>query len=61
MMGVEAVLVPGSNDTLMLRILTSFSLHAIPELVTLLCGIGETVLCLNHKFQFIHVIYLKVK
>jgi uncharacterized membrane protein YedE/YeeE len=44
LMGVGAVLIPGGNDTLMLKSLPGFSPHAIPALVALLCGIAVTLL-----------------
>ena len=44
LMGVGAVLIPGGNDTLMLKSLPGFSPHAIPTFIALLCGIGITLL-----------------
>jgi uncharacterized membrane protein YedE/YeeE len=44
LMGVGAVLIPGGNDTLMLKSLPGFSPHAIPALVALLSGIAVTLL-----------------
>ena len=44
LMGVGAVLVPGGNDTLILKSLPGFSPHAIPTFMALLCGIGVTLL-----------------
>ena len=44
LMGVGAVLIPGGNDTLMLRSVPGFSPHAMPALVALLCGIAVTLL-----------------
>jgi hypothetical protein len=44
LMGVGAVLIPGGNDTLMLKSLPGFSPHAIPTFMALLCGIGVTLL-----------------
>jgi hypothetical protein len=43
-MGVGAVLIPGGNDTLILKSLPGFSPHAIPTFMALLCGIGVTLL-----------------
>lgn len=42
-MGAGAVLIPGGNDTLMLKSLPGFSPHAIPTFVALLFGIGVTL------------------
>ena len=44
LMGAGAVLIPGGNDTLMLKSLPGFSPHAIPTFVALLFGIGVTLL-----------------
>ena len=44
LMGAGAVLIPGGNDTLMLKSLPGLSPHAIPAFVALLFGIGTTLL-----------------
>jgi hypothetical protein len=44
LMGAGAVLIPGGNDTLMLKSLPGLSPHAIPAFVALLFGIGVTLL-----------------
>ena len=44
LMGAGAVLIPGGNDTLMLKSLPGLSPHAIPAFVSLLFGIGVTLL-----------------
>ena len=46
-MGAGAVLIPGGNDTLLLKSLPGFSLHAIPAFVALICGIGVTLLLMR--------------
>ena len=43
-MGTGAVLVPGGNDTLILKSLPGLSPHAMPAAAALLCGIAVTVL-----------------
>jgi hypothetical protein len=43
-MGAGAVLIPGGNDTLMLKSLPGLSPHAIPAFGALLFGIGVTLL-----------------
>ena len=43
LMGSGAVLIPGGNDTLLLKSLPGFSPHAIPAFVALLFGIGVTL------------------
>jgi hypothetical protein len=43
-MGVGAVLIPGGNDTLILKSLPGLSPHAIPATVALFCGVGATLL-----------------
>jgi uncharacterized membrane protein YedE/YeeE len=47
LMGVGAVLIPGGNDTLMLKSLPGFSPHAIPAFVALFFGIGTTLLIMR--------------
>jgi hypothetical protein len=42
-MGAGAVLIPGGNDTLLLKSLPGLSPHAIPASVALFCGIGATL------------------
>jgi hypothetical protein len=44
LMGAGAVLIPGGNDTLILKSLPGLSPHAIPAFVALLFGIGVTLL-----------------
>jgi uncharacterized membrane protein YedE/YeeE len=44
LMGTGAVLIPGGNDTLILKSLPGLSPHAIPASVALLFGIGVTLL-----------------
>jgi uncharacterized membrane protein YedE/YeeE len=44
LMGAGAVLIPGGNDTLMLKSLPGLSPHAIPAMVALFFGIGVTLL-----------------
>ncbi len=46
-MGAGAVLIPGGNDTLILKSLPSLSPHAMPAAVALLCGIGVTLLIMR--------------
>lgn len=43
-MGVGAVLIPGGNDTLLLKILPGLSPHAIPSFAALIFGIAVTLL-----------------
>lgn len=43
-MGAGAVLIPGGNDTLILKSLPGLSPHAMPAAAALLCGIGVTLL-----------------
>ena len=43
-MGAGAVLIPGGNDTLILKSLPGLSPHAMPAFVALLFGIGTTLL-----------------
>lgn len=43
LMGVGTVLIPGGNDTLILKSMPGLSLHAIPTFVALLCGIAITL------------------
>ena len=43
-MGTGAVLIPGGNDTLMLKSLPGLSPHALPAFAALLLGIGVTLL-----------------
>jgi uncharacterized membrane protein YedE/YeeE len=44
LMGAGAMLIPGGNDTLMLKSLPGLSPHAMPAFVALLFGIGVTLL-----------------
>ena len=44
LMGAGAVLIPGGNDTLMLKSLPGLSPHGIPAFLALLLGIGATLL-----------------
>jgi uncharacterized membrane protein YedE/YeeE len=44
LMGAGAVLIPGGNDTLILKSLPGLSPHAIPAFVALVFGIGVTLL-----------------
>ena len=46
-MGAGAVLIPGGNDTLILKSLPGISPHAIPASVALFCGIGATLLLMR--------------
>ena len=43
LMGVGTVLIPGGNDTLILKSMPGLSLHAIPTFGALLCGIAITL------------------
>ena len=43
LMGVGAILIPGGNDTLILKSMPGLSLHAIPTFCALLCGIAITL------------------
>jgi hypothetical protein len=43
LMGGGAVLIPGGNDTLMLKSLPGLSPHAIPAMIALFLGIGITL------------------
>ena len=47
LMGAGAVLIPGGNDTLILKSLPGLSPHAIPAFVALLCGICATLLLMR--------------
>jgi hypothetical protein len=47
LMGAGAVLVPGGNDTLMLKSLPGLSPHAIPVMIALFLGIGITLLLIR--------------
>ena len=47
LMGAGAVLIPGGNDTLMLKSLPGLSPHAIPAFAALLCGICATLLLMR--------------
>lgn len=44
LMGAGAVLIPGGNDTLLLKSLPGLSPHAMPAFVALLFGVGVTLL-----------------
>jgi hypothetical protein len=46
-MGAGAVLIPGGNDTLILKSLPGLSPHAIPASAALFCGIGATLLLMR--------------
>ena len=43
-MGAGVVLIPGGNDTLLLKSLPGLSPHAMPAFVALLFGVGVTLL-----------------
>jgi len=43
LMGIGAVLIPGGNDTLILKSMPGLSLHAIPTFFALLCGVAITL------------------
>lgn len=43
LMGIGAVLIPGGNDTLILKSIPGLSLHAAPTLAALLCGVAVTL------------------
>ncbi len=47
LMGAAAVLIPGGNDTLMLKSLPGLSPHVIAAFVALLFGIGVTLLIMR--------------
>jgi hypothetical protein len=46
-MGAGAVLIPGGNDTLILKSLPDLSPHAIPASAAMFCGIGATLLLMR--------------
>lgn len=43
LMGIGTVLIPGGNDTLILKSIPLFSLHAIPTSMALLLGVALTL------------------
>jgi hypothetical protein len=43
-MGAGAVMIPGGNDTLMLKSLPGLSPHAVPAFFALLLGVSVTLL-----------------
>lgn len=46
-MGAGSVLIPGGNDTLILKSLPGLSPHAMPAAFALLCGVGVTLLIIR--------------
>jgi hypothetical protein len=48
LMGAGAMLIPGGNDTLLLKSLPGLSPHALPAMIALLIGVGITLLFLKH-------------
>jgi uncharacterized membrane protein YedE/YeeE len=47
LMGIGAVLIPGGNDTLLLKSLPGLSPHAVPAVAALLAGIALTLLSIR--------------
>ena len=47
LMGAGAVLIPGGNDTLILKSLPGLSPHALPAFIALLFGVGVTLLIMR--------------
>lgn len=47
LMGAGAVLIPGGNDTLMLKSIPGLSPHSIPAMIALFIGIGITLLIIR--------------